>query len=228
MKIIFQFVFLFLISSSISAQKKSGTIIYKIANIDLVNNDNNIDVANMLETAKAQQYTLNFNSKYASFTISDAMPNESINDFYMGMAKGYVSGSDFYFDYIKKVIIEVVGDGTLLEQKLEELPWQIFSETKVIGQYQCYKATYDFEYRTRDNKTATRTVTAWFAPSLPYSFGPKQYYGLPGLILELTDRNITFLASKIKLLDNEIEIKIPIGNRISKEQFEKALLNIKY
>ena len=46
MKIIFQFVFLFLISSSISAQKKSGTIIYKIANIDLVNKDNNIDVAN--------------------------------------------------------------------------------------------------------------------------------------------------------------------------------------
>ena len=227
MKKIFQWIFLVTIAIPLFAQKTSGKITYDIAQIEYTDQGKNADFTNMLKTAKQQQYQLLFNKEYTSFTLVDYMDDDSSSPFYNSLAKTYVSYADFYFDYKNKDEIEDIGDGTLLEQKIPELDWKITSESRTIDQYQCYKATYSFDYMSR-GKTVTRVIIAWFAPSLPYSFGPKQYYGLPGLILELTDRNITFLASKIKLLDNEIEIKIPIGNRISKEQFEKALLNIKY
>ena len=216
------------LSLQLTAQKTSGTIVYKIVNIDFVDKGTNADVTNMFVTANKQQYQLLFNKEYASFTLVDYMADESTHAFYNKMAKIYLSGFDYYYDYSNSILLEASPDGDLLEQKLKKIPWEITSESKMIDTYQCYKATYTFEYLMRGGTMKPRVITAWFAPSLPYAFGPKNYYGLPGLILELTDRTVTFLVSEIRLSDTEIEIKIPKGRRIPKEEFEKALLNIKY
>ena len=223
MKKIFQWIFLVTIAIPLFAQKTSGKITYDIAQIEYTDQGKNADFTNMLKTAKQQQYQLLFNKEYTSFTLVDYMDDDSSSPFYNSLAKTYVSYADFYFDYKNKDEIEDIGDGTLLEQKIPELDWKITSESRTIDQYQCYKATYSFDYMSR-GKTVTRVIIAWFAPSLPYSYGPKSYHGLPGLILELTDNTVTFLASKIELSDKKIEIKIPSGQRISKEEFEKAIL----
>lgn len=207
----------------LSAQKTSGKITYDIAQIEFIDQGKNADFTNMLKSAKQQQYQLLFNKDLTSFTLVDYMTDESFSPFYNSLAKTYVSYADYYFDYKNKDKIEEIADGTLLEQKIPKLDWKITSEAKTIDQYQCYKATYSFDYMSR-GKNITRLIVAWFAPSLPYPYGPKNYHGLPGLILELTDRTVTFLASKIELSDKPIEIKIPSGQRISKEQFEKAIL----
>lgn len=216
----------FLLSISfLMAQNNCGKITYSIANIEFVDKGTNTDITTMLEMARKQQYQLLFNKNFTSFTMIDFMSDESFSDFHNTLAKSYVSNSDFYFDYISNDLLENLKDGTILQQKIPKLNWQITSESKTIDQYECYKATYSFDYfSSRDKKTHTRTIIAWFAPSLPFAYGPKNFHGLPGLILELTENTITFLASKIELSESSIEIKIPSGARIPKEQFEKAIL----
>lgn len=58
---------------------------------------------------------------------------------------------------------------------------------------------------------------------LPYGFGPIQFNGLPGLILELHYINTTYFATKILLSDKDIPINFPKGKTISKEEYDKKL-----
>lgn len=225
MKVIVKLIFILLIGTSINAQKiNSGKITYYIPEVSLLNERNNVDITNMIAMTKRQHYQLDFNKGYSSFLMVGVMDREEYSEFYISLAKNFVSYADIYYDYNNRRLIEVVLDGTLLESKMQQLPWHITTETKIIDQYQCYKATYTFDYLARDQKLKTTVVTAWFAPSLPYSYGPKNYHGLPGLILELTDNSVTFLVSKIELLTEEIQIKFPKGKVIQKEEFEKAIL----
>lgn len=205
------------------AQKKSGTVIYDVAQLHLDYKGTNLDVINMRKMAKQQQYILTFNEYYSSFKLKEMLRDENFDESANSSAHTYIAFYDYYFDYKAPILLEDGGDGYLIEQKLDTLPWVITSETKDIGGYQCYKATYTFDFINGRKKTVTRTITAWFAPSLPYSHGPKNYHGLPGLILELSDYNVTFLASSIQLFEKPIEVKIPSVKRISDEEYTKQL-----
>ena len=60
------------------------------------------------------------------------------------------------------------------------------------------------------NKDKTYIAEAWYCPTLPFSFGQKDFCELPGLILELQDDKVTFVASKIELytkFTQNIELK---------------------
>ena len=79
-------------------------------------------------------------------------------------------------------------------------------ETKMIGQNMCFKATTvvemparptSFRFGRRDNnqeeekegeepKMEQVIVTAWYTLDIPVSHGPGDYWGLPGLILEIS------------------------------------------
>jgi GLPGLI family protein len=225
MKNSIQIIGLFLFTMSINAQNIiSGTITYDIPQVYLENKSKNTDIANMLETAKEQQYQVRFNKNYSSFMMAAVMDNEVYNEFYNTLAKSFVSYADIYIDYRNNNLVEVLADGTLLNGEIPKIAWQITSDSKMIDNYSCYKATYTYDIVDRTKKITTRVVTAWFAPSLPYSFGPKHYQGLPGLILELTDHSVTFLVSKIELFESEVEINFPKGKMISKAEFENAVL----
>lgn len=213
----------FFLVGTISAQKKSGMVIYDVAQLHLDYKGTNLDVINMRKMAKQQQYNLTFNEHYSSFKLKEMLRDDNFDESANSSAQTYISFYDYYFDYKIPIILEDGGDGYLIEQKLDTLPWVITSESKDIGGYQCYKATYTFDFINARKKTVTRTITAWFAPSLPYSHGPKNYRGLPGLILELSDYNVTFLASSIQLFENPIEVKIPSVKRISDEEYTKQL-----
>ena len=66
-------------------------------------------------------------------------------------------------------------------------------------------------------------IVAWFTPQIPIGHGPEEFYGLPGLILEVKDENITYLASKIQLNPKDkVSIKVPNTKKaISKKEFDK-------
>lgn len=132
------------------------------------------------------------------------------------------SSPEIYIDYENKLEI-YVRDGTLVEVKDNEAKWDITTETKVIETYTCYKAIQKTPFIDRHGKSKVREVIAWFAPSLPYAYGPKNFYALPGLILELTENRTTFLATKISLNKKEINIVFPKGKRVTKEEYEKKL-----
>ncbi len=66
--------------------------------------------------------------------------------------------------------------------------WKILTDTVTILGIKCIKAE------------SALGVTAWFAPSKPINAGPSFYYGLPGLILQVYEkqRNSLFVADSIQ------------------------------
>lgn len=69
------------------------------------------------------------------------------------------------------------------------------------------------------------TVTAWYTPQVPVSQGPGEYYGLPGLILEVNADRTTILCSKLILNPEEQqEIKVPSkGKAVSREEYNDIM-----
>ncbi|RYJ43420.1 GLPGLI family protein [Flavobacterium beibuense] len=69
-------------------------------------------------------------------------------------------------------------------------------------------------------------VTAWYTPEIPINQGPANYWGLPGLILEVNDGKTNILCSKIVLNTKEkVEIKEPKkGQKVTQEEFAEILM----
>ena len=65
------------------------------------------------------------------------------------------------------------------EESFNAFNWQITAETDTINNYVCQKAICDF---------GGRTWEAWFTSELPFSDGPYKFCNLPGLILNVADR----------------------------------------
>lgn len=77
--------------------------------------------------------------------------------------------------------------------------WELINEKKEINGYQCYKAVANFRGRKWE---------AWYSPDIPINYGPWKFWGLPGLIFEVTDvdKIYNFYLNKIDgKLDNKIE-----------------------
>jgi GLPGLI family protein len=69
-------------------------------------------------------------------------------------------------------------------------------------------------------------VTAWYSPEIPINQGPENYWGLPGLILEINDGTTTILCSKIVLNAKEkADIKAPTkGKEISQKEYDETVV----
>ena len=58
-------------------------------------------------------------------------------------------------------------------------------------------------------------VVAWYTPEIPVSNGPENYFGLPGLILEVSAGKTTLLCSKIAMnVKDKKEIKAPTNGKV--------------
>ena len=158
-------------------------------------------------------------------------------------------GGDFskYKNLKDKVIIsetDLMDKPFLVSEKFPEYNWQILSDTKTIGTYVCQKAQliipvsaeeraeYEQEMKENESKSTNllsiiepkeKIITAWYATEIPISNGPDDYWGLPGLILEVNDGTTIMLCSKIVLNPKEkFQIKKPKkGNPITRKAFEK-------
>lgn len=96
--------------------------------------------------------------------------------------------------------------------------WEIKDEIDSIGDYQVVRATTNFR---------GRTFTAWFAPSIPISFGPWKLKGLPGLILKMYDHQQKYTWSVRKLNFNaefsEDTLKPQISEDAEEMTYQEAL-----
>jgi GLPGLI family protein len=112
----------------------------------------------------------------------------------------------------------------LIKDQLEEQDWKLEKETRNIGQYAAFKATKTFETtddtwnsetKTLDKVTKEKTITVWYTPQIPVQHGPADYYGLPGLILQVEDGERTLLCSKIILNPKDgVIIKEPKNGKV--------------
>lgn len=211
------------------SQKIAGIVTYEIADIDVQFKEGNAQndyVKTIIEAAKSQTFNLVFNGSLSSFTSVEVMNKENEDENLLLLAKiAYTTSDSYYLDLNKKELITKTEDNILLKSSVIASEWKILKDTKKIDQYVCYKAEYVKKIMARNGKEKEIIITAWFAPSLPFSFGPKEFHGLPGLILELHQNYTTYLAKKIDLSDKELKIDFPNGKTITQEEYEKKALS---
>jgi GLPGLI family protein len=129
---------------------------------------------------------------------------------------------------------EIMGKRFLVKDSLPDYSWELSSETKNIGNYTCYKATYSKEVENKNItfkdgdsvesiKKETIVTTAWYTPQIPVSNGPETYQGLPGLILEINDGKMVFVCTEIILNSSEKNniLEPTKGKMVSQNKFIK-------
>lgn len=145
---------------------------------------------------KELKYKMEFNSRESTFKIIDIIP---VNKKAYRLAKSYSGNEEYYcnknLDY--KIRVKSFFNNEFFIKDTVKYSWKIYNEKKLIGNKECYKAT-------TSKKVVLKTglkeyeVTAWFCEDIPGFFGPKGFNGLPGLILELIDDKVTFVANRIE------------------------------
>jgi len=113
----------------------------------------------------------------------------------------------------------------LIKDKLTEYKWQLTRETKKLIGFDVKKATAIID--------STKSLVAWYAPSIAIKDGPGIYNGLPGLILELeiinnsksekkSFGNTTIRATEVKEVPDMKPIEKPKEkNVITEKEFEE-------
>ena len=128
---------------------------------------------------------------------------------------------------------DVFGKPFLVKDVLEPREWELTQETKKIGNYTAYKAIYtDFRegmsmsFNSEEDENEMETVIdtiqieAWYTPEIPVSQGPTNYWGLPGLIMEVNDGSMSYVCTKVILNPEEkVKIKRPSkGKEVTREE----------
>jgi GLPGLI family protein len=131
---------------------------------------------------------------------------------------------------------EFANKNYIITDVLKNYNWDLTQESKKIGGYTCYKAIsitkvtkkelqeYEVEKAKQSkNKTSffnlekpkDKKITVWYNPEIPVSHGPNQYWGLPGLIMEVNENNIIILCSKVVLNPKDKKsIKAPKNGKV--------------
>lgn len=130
------------------------------------------------------------------------IPSLKQEGFYMGSRAGT---TPYYSNNATDTIIKMSRSLGYISQP--QLDWQLTNKTKMIGDYKCYRASIKEKLYSRQGYYYYKDVIAWFTPEIPLNFGPKNYKGLPGLILQIEDNEYTLTATKINLNPSE-EFKI--------------------
>ena len=255
-------VFVLLFVTSIYAQKFNGKATYKTSQKSSIKIDANQEgmtdkmqeeLQKRLQKMNQKTFILEFDktkSIYKEDVELDApKPQVGGNRVMVMSFGGSGKGSIYYKDTQEKRYTnqtEIMGKVFLIKDELPKYEWEMSTETKNIGQYTCYKATYSKEVENKNisfingetkEEIVKETVvtTAWYTLQVPISNGPKNYQGLPGLILEINDGKNLIVCTEIIINPSEvIKIEEPkkgkvvsqkkydeIQNKKSKEMLEK-------
>lgn len=250
--------YLFLLCSVVvfSQQNFQGKAIYKKkTKIDMerIQNDKNIPqehkkrIMEEMKERSDRTFILNFDKKASIYKEEGKLQIQGKGKQGVVLFGGSSGGVVYKNTATKKFLtsIESFGKQFLIENNTEMPTWKMDSETKKIGNYTCYKATWlkkveemikirpprPEEENKEDNKKEEVkepkeiTVTAWYTPQIPVSTGPEKYWGLPGLILELNEGNSTILCTEVVLNPKDkATIKEPTkGEKVTKKEYRKIL-----
>lgn len=242
MKINYVHLLLLLFTANGIAQNFQGVATYKShRKVDLkmneegVNADMQKQIQEQISKQFQQEYTLTFNKHESIYKKEEKL--QAPNPIQSGMRIMISQGSDILYKNMKEGRFsnkaEIYGKVFLVKDTLTNQKWELVNETKNIGDYTCYKAIFKDEYTTEtitevgeiETVTKPRITTVWYTPQIPINNGPSQYFGLPGLILEMNDGDFTLVCTKIVLNPKEdIEIVEPTkGKEVSQKEFDDIM-----
>jgi GLPGLI family protein len=209
-------------SSAFFAQKIEGKITYIASTkkaLDYRNNNNgdgNLkiknDVNEIYKKAKDVEVILNFNEKLSEYYVVDKLEvgnveNINITHIMAGSEKKYYTSNSFSGYVSNTLDCYILGECFLIENTLPK--WELLQDTKDIGGFLCYRAI------LKNPKTGKPNLEAWYTPTIPYQYGVVDYYGLPGIILEINKNTFSIIAIKIELNPKE-KIKIDEPKKVEK------------
>ncbi|MDI9256571.1 GLPGLI family protein [Flavobacterium sedimenticola] len=173
------------------------------------------------KNVKTKSYTVDKEFMGKSFLIKDSLPKlEWKMEAETKVIGGYtcfkatavkpVSVSDFRNFRPKKEADKKEADGTKTEEKKEDKD-KTETKTNFMDGFEMPKEI---------------TITAWYTPDIPVNQGPDNYWGLPGLILEVNDGKTTILCSKIVLNPKEkADIKAPSsGKEVTQKEYDDIVI----
>lgn len=208
-------------------------------------------IAERLKNRLEKTYILSFNKEASVFKEEEKI--DAYSGATDSWGKNFSPGLQYKNVKTKNLLQkqEFYGKQFLIDDNLLAIDWKIGKETKQIGNYLCFKATasipaddltwYDFSWaKLRRQETVVKDsitgeikepeiemaqVVAWYSPQIPVSQGPLEYWGLPGLILEVSVGNTTMLCSKIIMNpDEKSKIEAPDkGKVVTKAEYAEII-----
>jgi GLPGLI family protein len=214
-----------LISLSSFGQVVNGKITYtvKVGTDALFENMNSAMQNEFINDKESENYYLLFDKRSSVFKFDGGLT----------LSNNTKSEILYYKDIDSTFTLRPQNDpdfGKIIIKENREVKWILTGETKLIDSYKCFKATSSYIKDLGNDKKTTFPIIAWYCPEIPISFGPLGYGGLPGLILELQERIITYGAKTINFnLKNFKSAEKPLdGKRISLEELNLKIRQLYY
>lgn len=237
------------ISTLSLAQDFQGKAIYKTASkMDIKWEGAGMDPAmqkqmqDMMTKQSQKEFTLAFDAYNSLYTLNESLEASGPQGGGIMIVGFSAGGSDEIYKNTKAKTYssgkDLFGKPFVVKGELESIDWKLTKETKQIGQYTCYKATYEREQKSfssfmmdneekgkADTLTTIINVEAWYTPEIPVAHGPQMYWGLPGLVMEVKDGGRTIICTEVTLNSKDkLEIKEPTkGKVIDEKSFEKLM-----
>lgn len=244
-----------LVVTSVKAQDFQGKATYKTQrSVDIkldstsnsgMTSDMHKQMQAMLKKQFQKTFTLSFNREASIYKENESLapPQVGGGSGMQIMVVGSGGGADILYKNTKDNRYsdqkDTMGKVFLVKDDIEKIDWKLENETKFIGQYQCFKATYvkmvpkpmdfksmnDVVKEDKEPEMVKRTVTAWYTLQIPVNSGPAMYQGLPGLILEVHDGKLNIVCSKIVINpESKVEIVEPTkGKKVNREEYDKIM-----
>lgn len=227
--------------SGIYAQQLSGVATYQTQRrVDIkldsssVNNEMQKTIQEQLRKQFQKEYELSFNGSESLWKEVASIGKPQIPSGSGIQISVSTSGNTSYHHIKEELYVnqsDLLGKVFLVSDTLKKIEWKLEKETKNIGQYVCFKATSTTEYESKSYgsgeveptvKMKTKTTTAWYTLDIPVKHGPENYWGLPGLILEVNDGEMAMMCTKIVLNPKDtVVIEIPKkGKKVTGKEFE--------
>lgn len=167
-----------------------------------------------LKNRLEKTYILSFNSTESIFVEEEKI--DAISGATDSWGSNFARGKQ-YKNVSQKQLAqaqEFYGKRFLVKDQLLVIDWELGSESKEVGGYTCFKATavvpkealewFNFSWSDLPNPDDDSEkdiklcqVEAWYTMQIPVQHGPAEFWGLPGLILEVSAENTTLLCSEI-------------------------------
>jgi GLPGLI family protein len=246
------------VMTTVNAQDFQGIATYKThRDIDIkmdstkINDEMQTKMIEMMKKQFQKTFTLTFNKEASLYKEDVALekPQTGMGGEFQVVMVGGGGGSDVLYKNTKDQLYtdqkDTMGKIFLVKDEIENIEWKLESDTKYIGEYQCFKATYskqvevfnesgfssdsddkeEEEEEDKEPEMEERIVTAWYTPQIPINNGPAMYQGLPGLILEIHDGKLTVICSKIVLNPEEkIAIEEPTkGKEVNQAKYDEIM-----
>jgi len=182
---------------------------------------------------KPQEYTLTYSngkSLYKTKEEPKKKEDDEDDDLKVGQGGGFkfrfnrnMIASILYKDQEKFISIKqqnIFDKQFLIQDSIKSLEWEITDKTRTVGEFTCKEATAKFR---------NSTVTACYSEDIPINEGPDDFFGLPGLVVNVSFKDKRFgptniAMTEMRILPESIQLDAPKeGEKVTKEEFEKVM-----